>query len=149
MKYQHDIIIDLPVAKVFELMDNEENMYKWQKGLVKHEHLSGDKGEVGAKTKMFFEMGKRKMEMVETILKKEVPQKIDLSFEAKNVMNYNNSTFEDVDGTKTKWTVDNEFQFSGMMKVMAFFMSGAFKKQSACYMEDFKKFAEEAAAASA
>ena len=145
MKYTHDIVIDLPIETVFSLMDNEENMYKWQKGLVKHEHLSGEKGEVGAKTKLYFEMGRRKMDMVETILKKDTPNKIDLSFEAKNVMNYNSSSFQDIDGKSTKWTVDNEFQFSGFMKVMAFFMSGAFKKQSLCYMEDFKKFAEESA----
>ena len=38
--------------------------------------------------------------------------------------------------------MENEFQFKGFMKLIGFFMPGAFEKQSFKYMKDFKAFAE-------
>jgi hypothetical protein len=37
---------------------------------------------------------------------------------------------------------EQEFQFSGFMKLIGMFMPGAFKKQSCKYMNAFKEFAE-------
>ena len=39
MKYSCDITIGLPRDRVIELMDNLDNMYKWQDGLQKVEPL--------------------------------------------------------------------------------------------------------------
>ena len=39
-------------------------------------------------------------------------------------------------------TNEQEFQFKGFMKIVAFIMQGAFKKQSLKYMTAFKTFAE-------
>ena len=41
-----------------------------------------------------------------------------------------------------RYTTEQEFQFKGFMKIMAFLMPGAFKKQSMQYLKDFKAFAE-------
>jgi len=66
MKYKVEIITNLPRAPVIELFDNSENLKKWQPGLKSFEHLSQKPGEVGAKSKLEFLMGKREIEIIET-----------------------------------------------------------------------------------
>ena len=143
MKYSHSIIIDRPREEVISLFDNQDNMFKWQPGLKDITPVSGVQGEEGAKMKLNYEMGKRKIEMLETIIKKDLPREFSGTYEAKGVYNEVRNYFEETPDNKTKWVSENEFQFSNlMMKVMGFLMPGAFKKQSFKYMELFKKFAE-------
>jgi len=143
MKYSHSIIIDRPREEVISLFNNQDNMFKWQPGLKDITPVSGVQGEEGAKMKLNYEMGKRKIEMVETIIKKDLPREFSGTYEAKGVYNVVRNYFEETPDNKTKWVSENEFQFSNfMMKVMGFLMPGAFKKQSFKYMELFKKFAE-------
>lgn len=142
MKYQHHIDINLPLKKVIELFDNPDNMKHWQKGFISLEHLSGEPGKEGAKSQLKYDMGKRKIEMVETIITRSLPEEFSANYEAKGVWNEVRNYFTEVDAHTTRWTSKNEFRFSGMMKLIAFLMPGAFKKQSYQYMEDFKAFAE-------
>ena len=65
--YTTTITIDLPRDKVVALFDDPGNLPKWQRGLQSFEPLSGQPGQVGAKSKLVFQMGKRRMEMIETI----------------------------------------------------------------------------------
>ena len=143
MKYTVDIEIDLPRSRVVELFDSTENLYKWQRGLQSFEPISGEPGQVGAKSKLVFKMGKRDMEMVETITTRELPGAFNGTYEAKGVFNVVNNRFIEVGPEKTRWESENEFRFSGFMKVIGFLMKGAFPKQSLKYMKDFKSFAEE------
>lgn len=143
MQYTTEIEIALPVNRVIELFDSEENLYKWQKGLQSFKHVSGDAGQPGARSELVFQMGKRKIEMVETIVKRDLPSMFSATYDAKGVHNVIENTFEDLDGERTKWVSHNEFQFKGFMKVIGFLMKGAFPKQSLKYMQDFKAFAED------
>ena len=144
MKYTVEIDIDLPRDRVIELFDSTENMKHWQEGLVSAEHLSGTPGEVGAKMKLKYKMGKREVEMVETITKRNLPDEFAGTYDAKGVHNIVDNTFIEISESKTKWVAYQEFQMKGMMKIIAFIMPGAFKKQSMKYMKDFKAFAENA-----
>ncbi|MCB9224886.1 MAG: SRPBCC family protein [Crocinitomicaceae bacterium] len=149
MKYSHAIIIELPREEVIKLFDNEENMFKWMRGLESVEHLSGDKGMEGAKMELRFNNGKRTMGMVETIIKRNLPDHISFLYEAKGVQNWNDNHFEAIEENQTKWTQNNVFKFKGMVWFFALLMPGMFKKQSLRYMFDFKKFAEAEAAQTA
>lgn len=142
MKYTNEVIIDLPLQKVLELFDSEENMFKWQPELISFEHVSGDKGEVGAKSNLLYKMGKREVEMVETIIKKDLPGEFNFTYEAKGVWNEMKNSFVEVDPSKTKWISHSEFRFSGFMKLIGFLMPGSFKKQSQLALDRFKAFAE-------
>jgi len=143
MKYEVDEIIDLPRSKVIELFDSEENLFKWQKGLVAVEHLSGDKGEVGAKTKIIFEMGKRRVEMIETITEKSLPDLFTCTYEADSVFNIVNTRFVEEAPDKTRIISENEFRFSSIfMKLMGLFGKKMFSKTTCSYLEAFKNFAE-------
>ncbi|WP_103070327.1 SRPBCC family protein [Aquimarina sediminis] len=143
MEYSLDIIIKKPRNHVIEKFDNDENIRHWQKGFVNIEHLSGEKGKAGSVSKLTYRMGKRKIEMIETITLLDLPESIHLTFDAKNVYNIQENYFEELPDGNTKWISKNEFKFGGFMKLMGFLMPGAFKKQSLSYMEDFKMFVEE------
>ncbi len=142
MKYQVEVDLDLPRERVIELFDSAENLFKWQPGLTNVEHVSGDPGQAGAKTKLSYDTNGRKMEMVETIIEQNFPETFSSTYDAKGVHNIIENHFIE-DGTdKTRWVMDSEFQFSGFMKIMAFFMKGAFPKQTLESMNSFKNFAE-------
>lgn len=142
MKYTVDILIDLPRAKVIALFDNPDNMQKWQPDLISFEHLSGEPGQVGAKSKLHYKMGKREVEMIETITKNDLPNELSGTYETKGVFNIISNTFHEVNENQTKWVSENEFQFSGFMKLIGIFMKSAFPKQTLKFMNQFKEFAE-------
>ena len=143
MKYETVITVDLPRDEFIKKLDNSENMKHWMRGLVSYEFLDNHPGEVGAKMKMHFKHKNRDMVMTETILKKDLPHEFHMQYEANGVLNIQQNIFREVDLKKTQWVSRSEFKFtSPMLKLMSFFMKGAFKKQSMQYAKDFKNFAE-------
>lgn len=143
MQYTLEIIINKPINEVVKLFDSVDNLYKWMEGLEKFEHISGIPGEVGAKSRLTFQMGKRKMVMIETIQKKDLPHEFTGSYEAKDVYNIVRNKFEKISDKQTKYICENEFIFeSFFMKLFGMIAPGLFKKQSMKYLVDFKKFVE-------
>lgn len=143
MKYTSEIIIDLPREEVIHKLDNPENMKHWQKGLKSYTFTEGTPGKEGAKMELEYQMGKRNMVLTETITKNEFPEEFHANYDTKGVHNVQRNYFHEMDGNRTKWVSESEFQFQSFgMKVMAFLMPGAFKKQSLKYLKDFKNFAE-------
>ena len=141
MKYTSEIEINLPREKVIELFDNKANLKHWQEGLQSFEHLSGDPGTIGSKYTLKYKMGKRNIEMTETILKRE-SSNFDFLYEAKGVWNEVKNSFSEIDQNQTKWTIENDFRGKGMMAIMLFLMPSMFKKQTMKFMNSFKVFAE-------
>ncbi|WP_447637419.1 SRPBCC family protein [Flavobacterium microcysteis] len=142
MKYTVEIEIDKPIDRVIELFDNTDTMKQWMEGLQSVEHLSGTPGQPGAKLKLKFKMGSREFEMIETVTVRNLPDEFTGTYEANGVLNTVKNSFIKLSDAKTKYVTENEFQLKGFMKVMAFLMPGAFKKQSLKFMEAFKKFVE-------
>lgn len=142
MKYTCEIEIGLPVSRVVELFDSVENLKKWQPGFVSFEPISGMTGQVGAKSLLRYKMGKREIEMIETITVKNLPHEFSGTYEAKGVWNEAKNFFIPLDEHRTLYKSENEFRFSGFMKLIGLLMPGSFKKQSMKYLELFKKFAE-------
>ena len=143
MKYAHEITIDLPLEETIKKMDNPENMKHWQRGLQEYQILKGKSGEEGAQMKLRYKMGKRELEMVETVERNNFPNEFHATYDAKNVHNIQKNFFSKTSDGKTLWRSESEFHMSGfMLKTMATLMPGMFKKQSYKYMQDFKNFAE-------
>ncbi len=145
MRYTSEIVIKQPLEKVIELFDNADNMKEWQPGLISFKTIEGTPGQPGAKAELRYQMGKRTIEMVETIMVRNFPKEFTGTYETKGVYNIVRNYFEAIDESQTKYICEHEFKFSGFMKVIAFFMPLAFKKQSMQYLEQFKEFAERAA----
>ena len=144
MKYSTEITIDLPRERVIELFDSFDNLVKWQPGLKSYEHLSGTPGEPGAKTRLLYDENGRDLEMIETVLRREMPDEFTGTYEAKGVWNWTSNRFFEDGADQTRWVLETEFKFSGLMKVMALFMRGAFPKRTLQSMNMFKTFAEKA-----
>lgn len=135
--------VNLPIDEVIAKYDNEENLKHWMRGLQSFETFEGTPGQPGAKATIKFDTGKRKMEMTETILTKNLPSDFSMTYDAPGVHNIVKNEFVDL-GDKTKWIQHQEFQFKSFgMKLMSKLMGGAFKKQSMQYANNFKAFAEE------
>lgn len=144
MKYTCEIIIDLPRNRVVELMNDPQNLKKWQPTLKHYEPISGEMGQPGAKMRLVYDMNGGEMEMVETVTARNLPDSLAMTFDANNVHNTVVNRFIDIGPNQTRWEMDSEFTFSGFMVIMALFMRGAFPKQTRQNMQLFKDFAEAA-----
>ncbi len=142
MKYTCEVEINQPRNKVIELFDNPDNMSKWQPGLQSFEHIEGEAGKPGAKSRLKYDMNGRKVEMIETITTRKLPDEFSGTYEAKGVFNSMVNKFFEVGPDKTRWVAETEFEFSGFMKLIGFFMKGSFPKQTQKYLDNFKRFAE-------
>jgi len=142
MKYTSEIEINRPVEKVIELFDNPDNLDKWMEGLQSFEHIGGTPGQPGAKSRLKFKMGKREIEMIETITVRNLPDEFSGTYEAKGVFNIVKNKFISLPDNRTKYVSEQEFHFKGFMKIIAFLMPGVFKKQSMKYLSAFKNFVE-------
>lgn len=143
MKYTIEAIIELPLKEVIKKFDNPENMKHWQRGLISYEHLSGTPGQIGAKMKLTYQLGKRKFELEETITHKNLPFELHGTYDTKGMHSLQENYFSENEEGHTLWTSKSEFLPTNfMLRLMTILMPGAFKKQSKVYLEDFKNFAE-------
>lgn len=143
MKYSQEIIIRLPREEVISKMEKPENFKLWQKGFISYKHVSGSPGKEGSRSKLVCIINGREIEMIETIIKSNLPKELHTTYETKGLYNIQKNYFEEESGTSTRWVSYSEFQFSGFMKLIGKLMPGTFKKQSLQFMKDFKAFAEE------
>lgn len=146
MKFSCDVDISLDRNKVVELFDNPDNLRYWQDGFVSFENISGNKGEVGAKSKMIYDQNGRKMELLETLEVSNLPEELTGFYEHPMMDNTMQNLFSiNKDGT-TKWTANIHYtRMKGFMKIIAWIRPSMFKNQVQKWMDQFKVFAEKSA----
>ena len=142
MKFRTSITVDLPRERMIQLFDNAATMKEWQPTLVSFEPISGTPGQPGSKSRLTYRNGKRAFELIETVTKRDLPREFTGTYEGKGVWNEVRNTFEEAGPSQTLWHSDCEFRMTGFLKVMAFLMPGAFKKESFKIQERFKVWAE-------
>ncbi|WP_353779531.1 SRPBCC family protein [Winogradskyella sp. 3972H.M.0a.05] len=143
MKYTTEITIELPRDQVIKKLDNMDNIKHWQRGLTSVEHVSGTPGEFGSKMRLNYQFGKRKMELMETVTKRNFPDEFHATYNTKGMHNIQKNYFKETSEGHTQWISESEFLPTNfMMRVMTFLMPRAFKKQTLKYLTDFKNFAE-------
>ena len=143
MKFHIEIIVDISFAKLLELFENPDNLKKWQPNVISFTPLSGEIGHVGATAEIRYNMVVKEIVMKETILKRNIPDEFVLRYDSDGVTNTVTNNFKEIAPNKTRWIMENNFKFSGLMKYAALAMKGIFKKQTELTMERFKMFAEE------
>ncbi|MDA2814258.1 SRPBCC family protein [Nocardiopsis sp. RSe5-2] len=154
MKYTTTIEIALPREKAAQLLADPAHLPKWLRGLVVHEPLSGEHGQVGTKSRVVLESGGREMEATETVTRREpadlhgIPKESVVRFEreiaAAGMWSVVRDRLTEVGPETTLWESESEYRFSGlMMRLVGLLMSGAFRKQAQQHMQDFKDFAEQ------
>lgn len=142
MNYTNQIDIDLPRQRVVELFDNTDNLKEWMPGLILFEPISGTPGQPGAKSNMEFQMGKRRIKMVETIVSNNLPDEMEGYYETNGMKNEIKASFIEMEPNKTLYVSESTFKFSGVMWLFAPLMKKVFMKNSQDYLDRFKKFAE-------
>ena len=142
MKFHIEIIVDISFAKLIELFENYENLKIWQPNIIKYTRLTGELGQPGATSEIRYNMVIKEMVMKETIIKRNLPEEFVLRYESDGVKNTVTNNFKEIAPNKTRWIMENNFEFAGIMKYAALAMKGIFRKQTELTMERFKKFAE-------
>ncbi len=142
MKFHIEIIVDISLDKLIELFENPDNLKQWQPNVISFEHLSGTIGQKGAVSRIHYNMLVKKIVMKETILKRNLPEEFVLLYESDGVSNTVTNNFKQLADNKTRWIMQNNFKFAGLMKYAAMALKGVFRKQTEQTMERFKKFAE-------
>ena len=143
MKYSVHVDIQKPLDEVIRLFDDPDNLPKWQPDLIEMEPVAGIPGQPGGQMRLVYRMGKREFEMIETVLERDLPKRLSMRFDTQGMRNIMVNHFEAIEGG-TRWHADNDFVGQGWLKLMTWFMPGAFRKESLKTMRRFKEFAESA-----
>jgi len=143
MKYSTKIIVEIPLQEFIRKFDNINNLRHWQRGLISTEHISGVPGEYASKMKLKYKSGKRIIELIETVIHRNLPHEFHSTYDIKGLHNIQENYFKENENGHTIWISKNEFvPLNFTMKLMTKLMPNVFKKQSKQYMNDFKNFAE-------
>ncbi|MFH8347300.1 SRPBCC family protein [Streptomyces sp. NPDC018045] len=154
MKYTVSIEVALPREKVVQLLADPAHLPKWLRGLVLHEPLSGEHGQLGTKSRVVLQVGQRKVECTETITRREpadlheIPKTsvvhYDREIVGERMWSAARERLTDAGPQTTLWESENEYRFGSLtMRLVGLLMPGAFRKQSLQHMQDFKAFAEQ------
>ncbi|MFC8046831.1 SRPBCC family protein [Nocardia sp. NPDC057353] len=153
MKYTNSIEIALPRERVAQLLADPANMPKWLRGLVSHEPVRGEHGQLGTESKVVLRTGNRETEATETITRRdpadltEIPEDVVVHFDREiagpGMWSVTRDRLTAAGPEATRWESDSEYRFDGwVMRLFGVVWPGAFRKQSQRHMEDFKAFAE-------
>ena len=144
MKYKGSIDINKPQPKVAELFADPNYLKEYQDGFQKKELVSGQMGQEGAVSKMYYKYGKRDMELTETITANRLPDSFEATYHHKHMDNTMKCTFVPLGDDKTRY--EYEFEYTRinwvMPKLMAILFPGMYKKPAEKWMRQFKEFVE-------
>lgn len=143
-KFQCSVEIDRPLDRVVELFDNPDNLAEWQDGFVSYTNDSGEPGQAGAKSTFIYEGKGGRMELIETIIKNDLPREFVGEYWHKHMTNTMRYWFEPISETRTRYNSEVEYtELRGyMIKIMAALFPGMFRKQVQKWMDQFKAFVE-------
>ncbi len=143
LKYTSEISVSLPRDKVVAIFEDHEQVPHWMEGFISLDAVSGEPGAEGSVSNLKFQMGKRLIDMKETILAKHLPETFSCQYDADGVKNMIDNRFVEVSKNETRWEMDNVFEFEGfMMKLIGTLMPFMFKKQTMTHAKNFKAYAE-------
>lgn len=154
MKYTNSIEIALPREKVAQLLADPAHLPNWLRGMVLHEPVNGIHGQLGTKSRVVLQSGKRKIECTETITRRDpadlhgIPKGSVVHFDREIVgagmWSVVRDRLTEASPQTTLWEQESEYRFSGLlMRLVGLLMPSAFHKQSQQHMQDFKAFAEQ------
>lgn len=144
ISYESEITVDKPIKEAWAVMNDESKISEWLKDITNVEHVSGEKGTVGAVTKYTFDQDGQESIVVETMKAIRPNEHVAMDFEMEGVMNMDYKVdFSEEDG-KTKIKSSTVTTGEGMfMRSMVSFMTNAMQTQEDENMGNLKKLIEE------
>ncbi|MGB5417778.1 SRPBCC family protein [Algibacter sp.] len=140
MKFVCNININKSINEVVAHFEDPESLKQSQKDFIRMEHLIGNKGETGAKTKLVY----KKFDLIETIIQNTLPDAFYAKYEHKSMTNTMRTSFIVLNENKTKLTTEIHYtQFKGLfLKLISKLFPSLFKKQVDKWLERFKIYCE-------
>lgn len=144
MKFSCSVKINAPREKVVEMFKNPDNLKQWQDGFISKTLITGEEMQNGAVSEIMYEVGKRDMALIETILSNDLPDSFEARYEHTHTSNTMKSIFEDLGGQSCQYTAEiNYTRFNGfMVKLFATLAPSMFKKQVQKWIDQFKAHVE-------
>ncbi len=143
MKFTGSIEINKPLELVAKLFADPNHLGEYQEGFEKKELVSGNAGEEGAVSKMYYKQGKHEMELTETILSNHLPNSFEAFYHHKHMDNTMKCTFTDLGG-KTRYETEVEYTRINwvMPRLIAILFPSMYRKPARRWMHNFKLFVE-------
>lgn len=144
MKFTCTVHIKKPQQDVADFFANVDYLGEYQEGFQKKELISGEPWQDGAVSQLYYQNGKRKMELTETVLKNDLPNEFLAEYFHTHTENTMKSTFTVVSPNETRYDAEIHYtKFKGIVvKIMAFLFPSFFKKQVQKWLNNFKTFVE-------
>ena len=139
MRFEKSLTIRKPVSEVYALYTDRKELSQWQPDFTNSRQIESYPL---PKYTHQIPLGRRKMKMTETILLQHRPDRCDIQYELKGVKQIIHNTFYERVPGETQWQCQTEYRFTGIMKIISFFMRGNFRTQTDMMMQNFKGYAE-------
>ena len=138
------VTINRPVLEVWAYFDNPDNLGKWLRGHKEFKHLSGERGQPGAKSVHIYEEKGRRMEMEEEIVRRVEGKEFNGILRMKGIMESTiRSQFKDLGDGRTEYNCVVESKFiSPLWKFLCLFMGHSFKKRQDADVQRMKEAIE-------
>lgn len=144
ISYSSEISVDKPVKEAWAVMNDESKISEWLQGITKVEHVSGEKGAVGAVTHYTVSDNGQESIIVETIKAINPEESIAMDFEMEGVMYMDyHLDFSEKDGTTHIKSSTKTNGIGLFMRSMISFMKKTMQAQEDENMNNLKKLIEE------
>jgi hypothetical protein len=143
MKNKAEVVIHAPREKVLELWQSFEDQKKWQKGLESLELRNGKPGYIGTQTHYSYKMGRRRLNLQETLIQNNLPTEYQVLQESDDVVSRQKHYITEQEPGKTLWTTVSDTRFQSLgLKVISWLSPGLFQKEQQRTLEAFKAYVE-------
>ncbi len=144
ISYSSEFVVDKPIKEAWAVMNDEQKITEWLKGITNIEHVSGEKGTVGAVTRYTFNENGEESTILETIKTIRPEEHISMDFVMQDVMIMDYKVdFSKKEG-KTHIKSSTVTKGEGMfMRSMLSFMKGTMQTQEDENMANLKKLIEQ------
>ena len=144
MRFNGEVIINRSKELVAKLFVDPKYMGEYQDGFLRKELESGKPNQKGAVSKIYYQYGKREMELTETITSSNLPDTIEAFYHHMHMDNTMRCIFTSIGEHSTRYEYEFEYtEVRGFIaKMMMRFAPGMFKKPAAKWMNQFKAFVE-------
>ncbi|WP_299125126.1 SRPBCC family protein [uncultured Winogradskyella sp.] len=107
-------------------------------------HLSGDKGQNGAISNMYYKYGKNEMELTETITKNDLPHTFEAHYHHKHIDNSMKCNFTTLSDDETRYAYEYEYKRINWVipKPMSILFPSMDKKLAEKWLRQFKALSE-------
>lgn len=142
MKFTVDLTINKNRRSVWKAFDNPNNTRHWQPTLQSFEPQKGTPGQVGAISKLTYREDGQTITLLETITDRDEPNEFSGIYARDGVVNELRNTFVELNAQQTRWILDADLRFSGVLSLVAPLMKKSLVKRTRADMERFKAMVE-------